>query len=239
MVGLLTAERASIDVGAALRRRRWLPVTTGYALLLTVITLFLSAAHPDVQDRVIARTSTNLHNLLGGHLSTLFSSAFVLGDTDSALLDVPLLACLLALAELRFGPWSTVRVFLAGHVGATVLVAVGLWAGVAAGWLPASIGDAEDVGISYGAMGVFGAFVALVPERWRIGWAMVWLLIAIEGVEAGRTFTNVGHLVSYSIGLAVGTVMIHRGVVARRRLTWIDTDLLACAAFLASTFLTA
>jgi hypothetical protein len=240
MVEFLTAERASAEVSSALRdlrRSRWLPVTLAYVLALSVITIVLADQNVTVQNWVIAHTSTNLHNLLGGHWSTLLSSAFVIGDTDTALLTVPLLACVLALAELRYGAWSTVRVFLAGHVGATLLVAVGLWIGVQAGWEDPGVGLAEDVGISYGAMALFGSFVVLIPDRWRVAWAMVWLAVAIEGVVEGQTFTNVGHLLSYCIGVIIGVFAIRRGVWRQRRPSWIDIDLLACATFLAVTFL--
>src|SRR6266702_1158151 len=181
MVGMLTAERAQAEVSSAvgvLRRRHWLPVTVGYALALTVVTVVFARVRPDVQARVLADTSTNLHNLEHGHLDTLLSSAFVIGDTDSSLTSVPLLACLLALVELRYGAWHTVRTFLAGHVGATLLVAVGLWVAVHEHWLPGSIGDSEDVGVSYGTMTLFGMLIVIVPERRRIPWALVWTVIA-------------------------------------------------------------
>lgn len=231
MVGISVAERASAQ-------RRWLPVTVGYVLLLVIVTMALADADADVQERVIEHSSTNLHNLLHGHVGTLLSSAAVIGDTDSALSIVPLFACLLALAELRFGALQTVRVFLAGHIGATLLVALGLWVAVDAEWLPRSIGHAEDVGISYGAVALFGSLVALVPPRLQTAWATLWLLVAMEGVLAGRTFTNVGHLVSYGIGVALGVAMINRERVAHRP-TWLDLGLLGCAGLLASTFLSA
>ncbi|MCU1647835.1 MAG: hypothetical protein JWN03_8110 [Nocardia sp.] len=241
MVEIFVAGRASTGfapVIGVLRARRWLPVTVGYVLLLIGVTVVLSAADPDVQERVIDHSSTNLHNLLNGHVGTLFSSAAVIGDTDGALSIVPLFACLLALAELRFGALHTMRVFLAGHIGATLVVALGLWVAVTAQWLPESIGRAEDVGISYGAVALFGSLVAVVPPRFQTAWATAWLLVAMEGVLEGRTFTNCGHLVAYGIGVALGVAMIARTPVLRRP-TWLELGLLACAGLLASTFLSA
>ncbi|WP_405133272.1 rhomboid-like protein [Nocardia sp. NBC_01388] len=242
MVEIFMAGRASAGftpVISVLRRRRWLPVTVGYVFLLVVITMVLAADNESDAERVIAQSSTNLHNLLNGHVGTLFSSAFVIGDTDSALTSVPLFACLLALVELRLGALHTVRIFLTGHIGATLVVAVGLWVTVAQHWLPASVDFAEDVGISYGAMALFGSLVALVPEKFQVVWATVWLAIAVEGVVGGETFTNVGHLVSYCIGLAIGVVMINRGVSMRHRPTALDLVLLSCAGLLAGTFMSA
>ena len=69
--------------------------------------------------------STNLHNLKHGRLDTLFGSAFV---TDGGLIfaSLPGLVCLLAVAELVLRGRRVVLAFLLGHVGATLIVAVGL-----------------------------------------------------------------------------------------------------------------
>lgn len=135
------------------------------------------------------------------------------------------------------GAGRLVRVFLAGHIGATLLVAAGLWLGVEAGWVPESVRWAEDVGVSYGAMAVVGALVAAVPHRWWIGWAAVWFVVAVGGVLIGRTFTHVGHLVAFIIGVAAGFCMIHARTIARRRLTRLETALLAVSALLAAMLL--
>jgi hypothetical protein len=238
MVGMLTTERAQAGVSSAvgvLRRRHWLPVTIGYALALTVVTVVFARVRPDVQARVLADTSTNLHNLGHGHLGTLLSSAFVIGDTNSSLTSIPLLACLLALVELRFGAWHTVRTFLAGHIGATLLVAAGLWVAVLEHWQPDSIGVAEDVGISYGTMTLFGMLIVIVPARRRIPWALVWAVIAVKGVLNDRDFTSVGHLVSYGIGLLIGVIMLARG--CRARMNWADSVRMIASSALAVSFL--
>jgi len=230
-VDLAQAEVSSA-VGV-LRRRHWLPVTVGYVLALVVATVVFARVRPEVQARIIADASTNLQNLEHGHIDTLLSSAFV--DTDSALTTVPLLACLLALVELRFGAWHTVRTFLAGHIGATLLVAVGLWVAVSQHWLPGSIGDSEDVGVSYGAMTLFGSLIVIVPRRHRIPWALAWAVVAVKGVLNNRDFTSVGHLLSYGIGLLIGVVMLARGY--RTRMNWADMVLLIASSALAVSFL--
>ncbi|QIS09421.1 rhomboid-like protein [Nocardia arthritidis] len=220
--------------------RRWrlpLPVTLGYLAGLVVVAVALSALSESAQTGVILHTSTNLHNLLHGHISTLFASAFVIGDAAVALTILPLLACLLALAELRFGSGQLVRIFLAGHIGATLLVAVGLWIAVTAEWMPQSIGWAEDVGISYGAMAVLGALVAVLPRPWRIAWIVGWFVVAVEGAVVGQTFTNVGHLLSLLIGVAAGYTLLRTRQVARRGFTKVEWLLLLGATVLAAGLL--
>ncbi|WP_067670797.1 rhomboid-like protein [Nocardia miyunensis] len=240
MVGTLTADRAQARVTSAvglLRRRHWLPFTVGYVVALIVVAVIYARVRPDVQSRILADTSTNLQNLEHGRVGTLLSSAFVIGDTDATITNVPLLACLLILVELRFGALRAVGTFLAGHIGATLLVAVGLWVGIAMHWLPASIGASEDVGISYGGMALFGSLIVIVPKARRIPWALVWLVIAVKGVVDIRDFTSVGHLLSYLIGLGIGTFVIARGRDAEYRMSWFDLVPLVASSALAVSFL--
>ena len=74
---------------------------------------------------MIRHASTNLHNLSHGHLGTLLGSAFVV-DAGPIYDWLPGLVCLLALAELLWRSARLVVAFAVGHVGATLLVAVGL-----------------------------------------------------------------------------------------------------------------
>jgi hypothetical protein len=104
-------------------------------------------------------------------------------------------------------------------------------------WLPGSIGDSEDVGISYGVMTLFGSLIVIVPKGKRIPWALVWLVIAVKGVVDIRDFTSVGHLLSYLIGTGIGVLMIVRGRYAGYRMRWFDVVPLVAASALAVSFL--
>ena len=59
-----------------------------------------------------------------------------------------------ALAELFWRSGRLILAFGLGHVGATLIVAVGLAAAIRFGWLPISVAHASDVGMSYGAVAV-------------------------------------------------------------------------------------
>lgn len=220
--------------------RRWMPVpvTTSYVVLLLTFGAALGAMSQSVQSQVLFHLSTNLHNLLHGHFATLISSAFVTGAPVWTI--VPLLGCVLGFAEIRFGSRRLIEAFLAGHVGATVIVAIGLYVAVNAGWISASVVRAEDVGVSYGAMAVIGAFGAVLPKRWHLPWAVSWLGIGVLGVVLGRTFTNVGHLIALMIGLGLATVMIHKHWVTRtwvKPLSRIERGLLLIASAVGGCFL--
>ena len=104
--------------------------------------------------------------------------------------------------------WGSVKLvvaFVVGHVGATLLVAVGLTAAVELGWLPVSVSRATDVGMSYGAAAVLGALTAAIPRRWRCAWIGWWLAVGLAVVAVGRGFTDVGHAVALALGMLVST----------------------------------
>jgi hypothetical protein len=176
-------------------------VTATYAVVLAVIGGTLLGLGPSVQSAVLSRVSTNLFNLANGHLTTLVASAFVT-DGDDIYFLLPGLVCLLALGELVWRGRGLILAFAVGHVGATLLVAVGLAVAIGAGWLPISVAHASDVGISYGAVAVLGALTTVIPPRWRPAWIGWWLGTALVAAS-GADFTAVGHLLALMLGMGL------------------------------------
>jgi hypothetical protein len=177
-------------------------VTVAYAAVLVIVATTLGVLGPHVQDSVVSHMSTNLHNLAQGHLGTLLGSAFVTAG-GQIYVWLPGLVCLLALGELFWRGGRLVAAFGLGHIGATLIVAVGLAAAVRSGWLPMSVADASDVGISYGAAAVLGALTAAIPTRWRPAWIGWWLAIVLLVAAAGPDFdfTATGHAVALALGM--------------------------------------
>jgi hypothetical protein len=179
-------------------------VTVAYAVIVTGVTTALLWLGPQAQDRVIRHASTNLHNLSHGRIGTLLGSAFVV-DAGPIYLWLPGLVCLMAVAELLWGSMRLVVAFALGHIGATLLVALGLTAAIELDWLPGSLTRATDVGMSYGAAAVLGALTTAIPRRWRPAWVGWWLAVGIVVVALGRDFTDVGHAVALGLGMAAST----------------------------------
>src|ERR1700730_15843993 len=144
-------------------------ITLGYAAVMIEAGAALVDRGPRARAHVIAQASTNLHNLAHGHLATLLTGAFVT-ESGPMYFWLPCLVCLLALAELIWRSGRLALVFVTGHVGTTLLVAIGLTAAIEVGYLPLSISRASDVGVSYGAVAVVGALSAAVPRRWEAAW---------------------------------------------------------------------
>jgi hypothetical protein len=181
-------------------------VTAAYAGTLALVAAALVALGPQAQSHVIDHLSTNLHNLARGPLGTLIGSAFVTGD-DRVYVWLPGLACLLTLGELLWRGKGLVVAFMIGHVGATLIIAAGLATAIVAGWLPASIADASDVGISYGAAAVLGTLTAAIPTWWRLAWVCFWLANAVlVATSLGSfDFTATGHVVALALGVLLST----------------------------------
>ena len=182
--------------------RVWM--TLGYAATLVAVSVALVVLGPRARAHVIGLASTNLHNLAHGRLATLLGSAFVT-DAGPMWFWLPGLVCLLALAELIWHSGRLTLVFITGHVGATLLVAVGLTAAIELGWLPLSISRASDVGVSYGAVAVLGALTAAVPRQWRPAWLGWWLPVGIVAAALSDDFTDVGHSIALVLGMLVST----------------------------------
>ncbi|WP_076102656.1 rhomboid-like protein [Mycobacterium colombiense] len=176
-------------------------VTASYAVILLAIYLILAALGPHAHEVAVSRMSTNVHNLGRGHLGTLIGSAFV-NDGGDLFFWLPGLVCLLALGELMWCGRDLLVTFAVGHIGATVIVAVGLVAAIETGMLPVSVARASDVGISYGAVCVLGAFTAAIPARWRGVWAGWWLGTAVVAAVSAD-FTAVGHVVALLLGIGL------------------------------------
>lgn len=191
-------------------------VTVGYATALLTVTTTLLVLGPQTEDQVIRNVSTNLHNLSQGRLGTLLGSAFV-ADAGPVYLWLPGLVCLLALAELLWRSGRLTLVFAVGHVGATLLVAIGLTAALRLGWLPVSVSFARDVGMSYGAAAVLGALTAAIPARWRPAWIGWWVAVALGTAALCADFTDVGHAVAVLLGMLVASRMGGRARWSRTR----------------------
>ncbi|MGU3434867.1 rhomboid-like protein [Actinomycetes bacterium M1A6_2h] len=184
-------------VGSALWSVR---VTTVYAALIIAASVGLSQLSDSAQDRFLLLASTNLHNLLHGHVGTLVVSAFVT-DGGATWVWLPGLVCLLAVAEILWRSRRLFALFALGHVGATLLVAAGLFFAVRHGAVPMSVVRAEDVGVSYGAAAVIGALTWALPTTYRAPWAAMWFAVTGVAVAVEHDFTAVGHLTAVTIGM--------------------------------------
>ena len=114
-----------------------------------------------------------------------------------------LFVVVLATVEHGLGTRRCIALFAAGHVGATLVTALGLWVGIRTGAFSPRIEDALDVGVSYGFAAAAAAFTFLLPRRLRLPYAAALIGYLAFELAADRSFSDAGHLVAVGIGFAL------------------------------------
>ncbi|MER7850253.1 rhomboid-like protein [Kitasatospora sp. NPDC096077] len=177
--------------------------------------------------------STNLDNLHDHPVRALVGSALLYDGTLTDIASTGFGGTLITLglgivvalswAERRFGTPRAAAVFLAGHVGATLVTALVILFALHQGWYPEDVRAASDYGISYGAQAAL-AFATLALPRWaRLPWGAFVFAWPLAGDHEWPgplpEFTTVGHLLAAALGFALAAATA-RG---RRRATALAT----------------
>jgi hypothetical protein len=200
------------DVGRTVARA---DLAIAYCAAVTVVTVLVHLQPEERTEQILARVSGNLTNLRAEPLLSMLGSAFVVESVAGLVLVVQLLV-VLAYLQRFVGRLASLVVGLAGHVGAGLIVAVGLATGIFHGFVDESVADATDVGVSYVMAAAMGFLVLAVPPRWRWWYlgatAVYWLLPG----AINRTFTDAGHASALTIGLLLALVAA-RAVAADHR----------------------
>ena len=175
------------------------PFTFAYLALLLVTTGVLAASSERGRTTLLRASSTNLNHLAREPVRVLVASALWL-QGFSVLTWALLFVVVLAAVERALGTRRALALFAAGHVGATLLTALGLWIGIRAGAFSPGLDDTIDVGVSYGFVAAAAAFTFLLPRRVRLPYAAALVGYLVFRLVAGQTYTDAGHLVALSIG---------------------------------------
>ncbi len=196
-------------------------VTQTYAVLIGANSLWLREANRRLAQAALHITSTNLDRLGHDPISVLVTSAFWVAPSGWRATSTLIVAMLLVLGpiERRVGAVRWLVAFTAGHVGATLVVAIGLTVGVRSGRLDGSIAHSIDVGWSYGGMCLMGVLTYLFPQRLRGLYAGGLLGFVAIALWINPTFTAWGHLAASLIGLVVGPAIVRQRSVGADRST--------------------
>ena len=195
--------------------RRWVvagPWTIGYLVVLLGVHAWMSWTDP---APFVAWASTNVVNLGTHPIGALLASALIV---NGPLLDPGTVITLwlgigaaLWWVESRYGVLRAAAVFLAGHVGATLLTVPVIFAAVRAGRYPEDIRTTVDVGISYGAQAALAAVVVALPRWAWAPWSVFvlgWPLLDADWSGLLPDFTTIGHLIAAGLGfLLAGTLL--------------------------------
>lgn len=191
------------------------PATFGYLGVLAATTVVLHVESPGVDRLLLRQSSTNLDHLGRDPLRVLVTSALWVTPLSAFAVWTALFVAVVAPVERWLGTRRAVAVFAAGHVGATLVTAAGIWAGISAGVADPGLAGAEDVGVSYGFAAVAALLAFRLPQGWRI--AYLGALVGYVGVSLALdpSFTDVGHAVALCLGLLAYPLV--RGSAAAHR----------------------
>jgi hypothetical protein len=187
---------------AALAYGRSAPVSSIYLIVLLVTTLVLQTSTAGTANSLLGELSTNLHHLAQDPVRVLVTSAFWVSSAWQIFFVAPMLLLVVAPLERRIGGSKTIAVLVLGHVGATLVTAVGLWVGVRTGVVDPSVADAQDVGPSYALFAAAACLGFVLERRLRLSYFAALIGYAVWNVFASTTFTDFGHLLSIGFGLA-------------------------------------
>jgi len=178
------------------------PATFIYLGIVIITTWVLLGLGPSLAKAVLEAHSSNLDHLRTDPLRVLIRSAFWV-DSYALLPWVVVLAVALAPAERWLGTKRWLVAFLIGHVGATLLTALGLWVAIRTGRAGSNLEGTVDVGFSYGFAAIAALFTYRLSGRLRVRWAVALVALVLAGAAIGHTFTDFGHLVAVAIGFAL------------------------------------
>ena len=182
------------------RFMRSAPGTFAYLFVLVVTTWVLQTSSSRIADQLLLERSTNLHHLVHDPMRVLFGSAFWVSNTGELLFSLLAFTLVATHVERWIGTARTISVFFIGHVGATLTVALWIWASLNFTVVKSPMTTAKDVGSSYGlaALAALLSYRIFRPIRWLYILGIVMLVGISLAVSPG--FTNWGHAFALGIG---------------------------------------
>jgi hypothetical protein len=183
------------------RAVRSAPLSFAWLLVLFVTTRIQRLAGRRRSRRIQRSHSTNLHRLRIEPARVLATSLFWLDDRRWWPY-VPVFVGVVAPAERRLRWWRWLLVGIAAHVIGTYVGQSYLRLLIRKGRAPRRLVDARDVGVSYFVLGVAGTLSKYCQRPWRSRCQVAALAVLTGNVALRPTFTEVGHLTAFVVGLA-------------------------------------
>lgn len=177
------------------------PFSFAWLLVLLVTTRVQRSAGDRESRRIQRRNSTNLRRLRTEPSRVLTTSLFWL-DGHRWWPYVPVFVGVVAPAERRLRWWRWLLVGICAHVVATYVGQSYLRLLIRKGRAPLRLENARDVGVSYFVLGVAGALSGYTRKPWRSRTQAAAVLALAANAAARPTFTEVGHLTAFVVGLS-------------------------------------
>ncbi|MET9292204.1 rhomboid-like protein [Streptomyces sp. NPDC003077] len=202
--------------------RAWVrsaPGTHIWLLIIGITSLVIAGATEGLEDFLLHRTSSNIHELDEHPVSALLISGFWIERPRSFLLYVVLFELVHANVERWLGTARWLLLVCVAHVAATLISQEIVLLAIEGRQLPRSMAHVVDIGVSYGLAAAAGALTYRVPTPWRWPYLVALLLFFGVPLVSGATFTDFGHAVALALGLAAWPLTPEGGPTARGRPT--------------------
>jgi hypothetical protein len=199
------------------------PLSFAWLLVLFVTTRIQRSAGRRGSGRIQHTHSTNLRRLRTEPSKVLTTSLLWL-DGREWWPYVPIFVGVVAPAERRLRWWRWLLIGVAAHLIGTYVGQGHLRRSISKGRTPRRLVNARDVGVSYFVLGVAGTLSGYLERRWRSKCQVVAVAGLAANAAARPTFTEVGHLTAFLVGLTAIPLAPDReqrpypaGVPSRRR----------------------
>ncbi|MFB6439653.1 rhomboid-like protein [Streptomyces sp. NPDC056411] len=185
--------------------RDWVRSTPGthiWLLIIGVTSLVIASASEGLEQFLIHRTSSNIHELNEHPLPSLLISGFWIERPGSFLLYVVLFELLHANVERWVGSWRWLLTVGGAHVAATLASQELVLLAIEGHRLPRSMTHVVDIGVSYGLAAAAGLLTYRLRLPWRYGYLIGVLVLFGIPLITGATFTDFGHAIALTMGFA-------------------------------------
>ncbi len=185
----------------AIRAVSGAPLSYSWLAILFVTTRIQRSAGRRRAKEIQRVNSTNLRRLDNEPRRVLVASLFWTDD-HRWWPYVPAFVGLVAPAEHRLRWWRWLFVGLSAHIIGTYVGQSYLRLLIRRRKAPKRLVNARDVGVSYFLLGVAGALSGYVQPPWRARGQVGAVAALTANAIARPTFTEVGHLTAFTVGLA-------------------------------------
>lgn len=177
------------------------PLSFAWLAILFVTTRIQRSAGKRRAKKLQRTHSTNLRRL-DSEPTRVLAASLLLTDDRKWWPYVPVFVAVAAPAERRLRWWRWVLVGFGAHVIGTYVGQTYLRLLIGKRKAPRRLVNARDVGVSYFLFGVGGALSGYVQPPWRTRGQVAGVAVLTANVAIRPTFTEVGHLVAFLVGLA-------------------------------------
>ncbi|MFE7312651.1 rhomboid-like protein [Streptomyces sp. NPDC057555] len=178
------------------------PGTHIWLLIIGITSLVIASASEGLEQFLLHRTSSNIHELNEHPVPSLLISGFWIEQPGSFLLYAVMFELVHANVERWMGSRRWLLTVGAAHIAATLASQELVLLAIEGHRLPRSMTHVVDIGVSYGLAAAAGVLTYRLPSPWRYGYLVGVLAFFGVPLMTGATFTDFGHAIALTMGFA-------------------------------------